>query len=62
MDETLIQAADMNAALVVARSNKEIFERLNWLVRRATTAEEEILDLLRELNRRRSSLPPTQPT
>ncbi len=64
MDETptSTHAADVDSALVLARSNKEIVERLNWLVRRATAAEEEILALLRELNRRRVSLPPTQPT
>ncbi len=64
MDETPTptHAADVDSALVLARSNKEIVERLNWLVRRATAAEEEILALLRELNRRRVSLPPTQPT
>ena len=31
--------------------------RLDWLVHRATAAEEEIVALLRELNRRRASLP-----
>ncbi len=65
MDETPTRTADETAAaLVVARTNEEIMARLDWLVRRATSAEEEIVDLLRELNRRRAVLasPPPQPT
>jgi hypothetical protein len=64
MDETPTRtpASDMTAAPVVARSNEEIMARLNWLVRRATDAEEEILALLHELNRRRACLPPSPPT
>jgi hypothetical protein len=62
MVEPPVHASDMNAALVVARSNDEIIARLHWLLRRATAAEEEIVALLRELGRRRASLPPTQPT
>jgi hypothetical protein len=61
MDVTSTYATD---ALVVARTNEEIMARLDWLVRRATAAEEEIVALLRELNRRRAVLatPPPQPT
>jgi hypothetical protein len=65
MDVTPTCAADETAgALVIARTNEEIMARLDWLVRRATAAEEEIVALLRELNRRRAVLatPPPQPT
>jgi hypothetical protein len=48
--------------MTVARTNEEIMARLDWLLRRATAAEEEILTLLSELNRRRASLPSTRPT
>jgi hypothetical protein len=57
MDEAPTPAADMTAALVVARTNEDIMARLDWLLRRATAAEDEILALLHELNRRRVSLP-----
>jgi hypothetical protein len=65
MDETPTRthAADMNAALVVARTNAEIIERLTWLFRRMAAMQEEIAVLLDEAVRRRESLPPTtQPT
>jgi hypothetical protein len=62
MDETSTPAVDMTAALVVVRTNADIIARLEWLVRRATANEEEIVALLHELNRRRASLPPSPPT
>jgi hypothetical protein len=59
MDVIPTDAADETAtALVIARTNEEIMARLDWLLRRATAAEEEILTLFSELNRRRPSLPP----
>jgi hypothetical protein len=62
MDVTPTPEADMTAALVVARTNEEIMARLDWLLHRATIAEEEIVALLRELKRRRAALPFTPPT
>jgi hypothetical protein len=47
---------DLAADMIVARTNAEIMARLDWLLRRATAAEDEILALLHELNRRRASL------
>jgi hypothetical protein len=62
MDETLTHKAEMATALVLARSNEEIIERLAWLFRRMAAAEEEIAVLLDEISRRRAFLPPTRPT
>jgi len=62
MAETPVHVADMNTALIVARSDEEIIERLAWLFRRMAAAGEEIAVLLDEVRRRRASLPPTAPT
>jgi hypothetical protein len=58
MNELPTLADDM----IVARTNEEIVERLAWLFHRMATVNGEIAVLLRELGRRRASLPPTQPT
>jgi hypothetical protein len=62
MDETFTRAVDLLSRVAVALTNEELTRLLDMYCCRIAATEGEIVALLGEMNRRRSSLPPTQAT